>query len=416
MVSRPLVAAARHALVRAAAVAGGAPTAALDGALPRGAAATAAVSAAAAGPTRGAPPRRRGAATTAPVAGAAGAAAPRPTVAPPPPPLPPPPPPGGSPRPPRTSTPSPRGRSKRATTSTATTPALPTPPTARGGRPSPPRRGPTATGTPCRSSLRRGARRRGGGGGVGGGGIPPLGGVDAWLRDRSGWSVRPVAGLLSPRDFLNGLGVKVFHATQYIRHPSVPAYTPEPDVIHELLGHAPLLATPAFARLNEAIGTASRAASDAAIERLARLYWFTVEFGLLRGAPPPAAPAAPAPAAAAAASPTAAAGAPAAPPPPPPYRAYGAGLLSSPGELARAVGLPPLPAGRGGGGAPPRGAGGWAGGEPERRPLTLQAVADVVASSYPVTEFQRVYYVADDLEGAAEVVAAYARQVEAEAL
>jgi len=46
----------------------------------------------------------------------------------------------------------------------------------------------------------------------------------------------------------------------------------------------------------------------------------------------------------------------------------------------------------------------------------LKAVADVVASSYPVTEFQRVYYVADDLEGAAEVVAAYARQVEAEDL
>lgn len=165
-------------------------------------------------------------------------------------------------------------------------------------------------------------RRRGEEEGVlGGDAIPQLGGVDAWLHDRTGWRVRPVGGLLSPRDFLNGLGAKVFHATQYIRHPSVPGYTPEPDVIHELLGHVPLLSIPAFAHLNESIGVASRGASDDAIERLARLYWFTVEFGLLWADPASGGP---------------------------PYRAYGAGLLSSPGELARAVGLPPLPAGEGG--------------------------------------------------------------------
>ncbi|GAB0489605.1 hypothetical protein MMPV_000830 [Pyropia vietnamensis] len=232
-------------------------------------------------------------------------------------------------------------------------------------------------------------RAAGGGGGEGvlsGDAIPQLGGVDAWLHDRTGWRVRPVGGLLSPRDFLNGLGAKVFHATQYIRHPSVPSYTPEPDVIHELLGHVPLLSIPAFAELNETIGIGSRGASDDAIERLARLYWFTVEFGLLQGD-------------------LAGGGS--------PYRAYGAGLLSSPGELARAVGLPPPFSGEGAGegeastspAAVP---------EPDRRPLTLEAVAEVVASSYPVTTYQRVYYVAHGLEDAADVVAAYVRQVQAE--
>lgn len=173
---------------------------------------------------------------------------------------------------------------------------------------------------------------------------------------------------------------------RYIRHPSVPGYTPEPDVIHELLGHVPLLSIPAFAELNETIGIGSRGVSDDAIERLARLYWFTVEFGLLQGDPTDGGSL---------------------------YRAYGAGLLSSPGELARAVGLPPPPLGEDGG------AGEGTSSpviipEPDRRPLTLEAVAEVVASSYPVTTYQRVYYVAQGLEGAADVVAAYVRQVQAE--
>ena len=112
--------------------------------------------------------------------------------------------------------------------------------------------------------------------------VPQLADVDARLEAATGWRIRPAPGLLHPRAFLNGLAFGVFHSTQYMRHHSDPTYTPEPDLCHEMLGHIPMLMDQDFADTVRAIGDASLAASDEEIWHLVKVYWYTVEFGVVR--------------------------------------------------------------------------------------------------------------------------------------
>ncbi len=132
--------------------------------------------------------------------------------------------------------------------------------------------------------------------------VPQLTEVSALLEPITGFRYEPVPGLVSPWNFYGALGDGWFMSTQYIRHHSLPYYTPEPDVVHEVIGHANQLASPRFASLYRKVGEAvKRVHTDQAVQFLSRVFWFTVEFGVVREA-----------------------GA---------LKAYGAGILSSFGEL-----------------------------------------------------------------------------------
>jgi phenylalanine-4-hydroxylase len=113
--------------------------------------------------------------------------------------------------------------------------------------------------------------------------IPQLREVNQKVKAISGFQLEPVAGLVEPRVFLESLAAGTFLCTQYIRHHSTPLYTPEPDVVHEIVGHAVTLASKRLANLNRLFGQAvKRTSSLEELNRLSRVYWFTIEFGVLR--------------------------------------------------------------------------------------------------------------------------------------
>jgi phenylalanine-4-hydroxylase len=114
-------------------------------------------------------------------------------------------------------------------------------------------------------------------------GIPDFERLNARLRSATGWSVVTVPGLVPDEVFFEHLANRRFVAGRFIRSPAQLDYLQEPDIFHDVFGHVPLLAHPVFADYMQAYGQGGlRAMGFGAIHKLARLYWYTVEFGLIR--------------------------------------------------------------------------------------------------------------------------------------
>lgn len=112
--------------------------------------------------------------------------------------------------------------------------------------------------------------------------VPQLAEVGERLAPLTGWGYVCAPGLVPLRDFYADLGERTFNSTQYLRHGSQPLYTPEPDIVHEVIGHANQLASPRLAAITEAAGQASlRLESDAAMQLVADVFWFSIEFGVM---------------------------------------------------------------------------------------------------------------------------------------
>ncbi|MDQ3011547.1 MAG: phenylalanine 4-monooxygenase [Acidobacteriota bacterium] len=165
--------------------------------------------------------------------------------------------------------------------------------------------------------------------------IPQTRELSAKLTHATGFRLAPIEGLVETRAFLSWLGKRTMMSTQYLRHHSRPDYTPEPDIVHEAIGHIPMFTIQDFADFSQFIGKGAIIASDEQLEQLGRLYWFTVEFGLIEEAGE--------------------------------IKAFGAGLLSSFSELEHAFSS-----------------------EVERRPFVLE---EVIHTSYSYSDMQPKLFV-----------------------
>lgn len=175
--------------------------------------------------------------------------------------------------------------------------------------------------------------------------VPQLTEVTERLEPLTGWRYAAAPGLVPLRDFYGDLGRRVFNSTQYLRHGSKPLYTPEPDIIHEVVGHGNQLASPRFAAITEAAGAASgRLETDEAMKFVADVFWFSMEFGVMAEAGE--------------------------------LKAYGAGILSSYGEMDEFRSM-------------------------EIRPLDLREMGTL---NYDITAYQPVLFRAESLDHLEDVV------------
>jgi phenylalanine-4-hydroxylase len=178
--------------------------------------------------------------------------------------------------------------------------------------------------------------------------IPQLDEVSAQLEPLTGFRYVPAAGLVCFEDFYGSLADGVFHSTQYVRHHAQPLYTPEPDLIHEVVGHGGMLASPRLAELNRLAGQAARRLqTKAGRDFFSSVFWFSIEFGVVYEHDE--------------------------------LRAYGAGLLSSFGEIDEFRSA-------------------------EIRPLDI---TEMGTHEYDITVYQPTLYAADGIEQLLDVVGGF---------
>ncbi|MEM7621603.1 MAG: phenylalanine 4-monooxygenase [Planctomycetota bacterium] len=194
-------------------------------------------------------------------------------------------------------------------------------------------------------------------------------GINEFLRPLTGWQSRAVPGYLPAKAFFSCLARREFPTTIIVRPKEKLDYLPEPDIFHDVFGHVPLHADPVFAEFLQTYGKAALAAGPEHTEALSRLFWFTVEFGLIREDNR--------------------------------LKIYGSGLISSHGESAHALEAP----------EPPRGtelAANDASGKVERRPFDLDRI---IATEFEIDHFQPVLYVLESFEQLRDAMNGYADRV-----